>query len=72
MDENYMVYTTQSGDTFDSIAFELYSDEKLASSIMELNPALTDVLIFDAGVEVLAPIIEEDADTPGTAPPWRQ
>lgn len=72
MDDNYMVYMTQAGDTFDSIAFELYSDEKLASSIMELNPSLTDVLIFDAGVEVLAPILEEEDNTPGTAPPWRK
>lgn len=71
MDE-YMIYTTQAGDTFDSIAFELYSDEKLASRIIELNPQYADVLIFDANVEVIAPIIEEDADTPGTAPPWRK
>lgn len=70
--DDYMIYTTQAGDTFDSIAFELYSDEKLASRIIELNPQLADVLIFDADIEVIAPIIEEDEDTPGTAPPWRQ
>lgn len=69
MDE-YMIFTTQEGDTFDSIAFELYSDEKLASAIIELNPQMADVLIFEAGVEVKAPILDED-ETPGTAPPWR-
>lgn len=70
--DKYMIYTTQAGDTFDSIAFELYSDEKFASRIIELNPQYADVLIFDANVEVIAPVIEEDADTPGTAPPWRK
>jgi len=71
MDE-YLIYTTKAGDTFDSIALELYSDEKLSSRIIDLNPQMADVLIFDANVELRAPIIEEDADTPGTAPPWRR
>lgn len=69
---DYLIYTTKAGDTFDSIALELYSDERLASSIIELNPQMADVLIFDANIELRAPIIEEDADTPGTAPPWRR
>lgn len=71
MDE-YLIYTTKAGDTFDSIALELYSDEKLSSRIIDLNPQMADVLIFDANVELRAPIIGEDADTPGTAPPWRR
>lgn len=70
MDE-YMIYTTVEGDTFDSIAFEFYTDEKMASVIIDANPLLADVLIFDADVEVLVPIVEEAAETPGTAPPWR-
>ena len=71
MDE-YLIYTTKAGDTFDSIALELYSDEKLSSRIIDFNPQMADVLIFDANIELRAPIIEEDADTPGTAPPWRR
>lgn len=70
MDE-YMVYTTVEGDTFDSIAFEFYTDEKMASVIINANPLLADVLIFDADVEVLVPVVEEATETPGTAPPWR-
>ena len=70
--DGFITYTTKEGDCFDAIAFELYTDEKLASKIIELNPEYADVLIFEAGVEIKAPIIEEDEETPGTAPPWRQ
>ncbi len=67
-----MIYETVQGDTFDSIAFAFYTDEKMASVIMDANPAYVDTLIFDAEVELLIPIIEEGEETPGTAPPWRQ
>lgn len=69
MDEIY--YTTVQGDTFDSIALEYYSDEKKASTIIDANSEYSDVLIFDAGVVLAIPIIEEDGETPASAPPWR-
>ncbi len=67
-----MIYTTVQGDTFDSIAFEYYTDEKLASTIIEANPLYADVLIFDEEIELLIPVLEEEDGTPSTAPPWRQ
>ena len=69
MDEIY--YTTIQGDTFDGIAFEYYSDEKLASTIIDANPEYSDVLIFDAGIVLTIPILEDKEDTPASAPPWR-
>lgn len=69
--DDYMIYTTVEGDTFDSIAFEFYTDEKMASVIIDANPLLADTLIFDADVEVRVSIVEEAAETPGSAPPWR-
>lgn len=65
-------YTTAGGDTFDSIAFDYYTEEKLASVIIQANPAHAGVIVFDAGVELAIPVIEEDAETPDTAPPWRR
>ena len=67
-----MIYTTVQGDTFDSIAFEYYTDEKLASTIIEANPLYADVLIFDEEIELLIPVLEEEDGAPSTAPPWRQ
>ena len=68
--DEYMSYVTKAGDTFDSIAFDVYTEEKLAWIIMQANPLLCDVLIFDAGVEVMIPVIEEDDGDAGVSPPW--
>lgn len=66
----YLTYSTQAGDTFDSLALTMYNDEKLASHIIEFNPDYADVIIFDANVELRLPIVER-TDTPETLPPWR-
>lgn len=62
---------TVEGDTFDGLALEYYNEEKKSSLIMEANPDYIDVLIFEAGVELLIPIVE-DVELPETLPPWRR
>ena len=46
----FIDYVAQGGDTFDSIALVAYNEERMASTIIEANPDLSDVLIFE-GVE---------------------
>lgn len=66
----YYEYETLQGDTFDMIALDFYDDEKYASLIIQANPEYRDILIFDAGVILKIPIIEE---TPAdTLPPWKR
>lgn len=67
---DYSIYITKKGDTFDSIAFDFYTEEKLASVIIQANTRYADVLIFDAGVELAIPFVEENEDTPASLPPW--
>ena len=67
----YKEYTTREGDTFDALALEMYGEETLAHYIIEFNPDYADVLIFDANVTLLLPIVEE-VETPDTLPPWRR
>ncbi len=69
-DYSYSIYTTKQGDTFDSIAFDYYTEEKLASVIIQANTKYADVLIFDAGIDLIIPYIEENEDTPASLPPW--
>ena len=69
-DYDYSTYITKQGDTFDSIAFDFYTEEKLASTIIEANTRYADVLIFEAGVELIIPFIEEYEETPASLPPW--
>lgn len=67
----YDTINTVEGDTFDGLALEYYNEEKKSSLIMEANPDYIDVLIFEAGVELLIPIVE-DVELPETLPPWRR
>ena len=67
----YKEYTTREGDTFDALALEMYGEETLAHYIIEFNPDYADVLIFDANVHLLLPIVE-DVEMPDTLPPWRR
>ena len=64
----FIDYVAQGGDTFDSIALVAYNEERMASTIIEANPDLSDVLIFEA---VRIPIVET-VETPETLPPWRR
>ena len=45
----FIDYVAQGGDTFDSIALVAYNEERMASTIIEANPDLSDVLIFEGG-----------------------
>lgn len=64
-------YTTNYGDTFDALALDLYNDETLSSEIIRENPHYADVLIFDAGVVLYLPVIE-NAEEITTKPPWER
>ena len=64
-------YITQEGDTFDLLALEMYNDERLAHYIIEFNPDYVDVIIFEGGIHLKLPIVE-NPETIETIPPWRR
>lgn len=67
----YEEYITEDHDTFDLIAWKQYDDEMLASLIIESNLDYADMLVFDAGVRLVIPIVEQ-ANTQQSIPPWRK
>ena len=67
----YQSIMTVEGDTFDGLALEFYNDEMQASMIMSANPDHCATLIFEAGVQLQIPIVE-DVALPETLPPWRR
>lgn len=71
MATNFYKYTTKEGDMFDMIALKFYNEEKMATTIIEANPDYADVVVFDADIELIIPIVQ---DTEGieTKPPWRR
>jgi putative Ca2+/H+ antiporter (TMEM165/GDT1 family) len=63
-------YTTQAGDTFDSIALSEMGDEAHLGLIVLANPEHAYTLEFSDGVTLTIPDTPEpDADT--SLPPWR-
>jgi hypothetical protein len=63
-------YNTKAGDTFDTIALELYNEERMASVLMQYNRDEIGTLVFGAGVKLRLPVFDRAADV-DTAPPWR-
>ena len=67
----YEIWETVEGDTFDRLSLEAYDDEMQAGLIMDANPDYINTLVFDAGVSLYIPIID-DVQRPESLPPWRR
>ena len=65
----YELYEAVAGDTWDSIAFEFYTDERKSSLLIQENREYADVLIFEGGELLYIPVLEEESS--GSTPPWR-
>ena len=64
-------YTARTGEMWDSIAYNLFGDEKKATDIMASNPRLTDIIVFKGGEKINIPEDIETADN-STLAPWRR
>ena len=64
-----MAYTTKSGDTWDGIAKEVYGSEYYADVLMEANRGHIETFLFQAGVKLNTPALEEERD--GGLPPGK-
>ena len=71
MATKYYKYTTKEGDMFDMIALNFYNEEKMATTIIEANPDYADVVVFNADIELIIPIVQ-DTEGVETKPPWRR
>ena len=76
MEMSDYVYKCSAGETFDSVAREVYGDENYASELLCANPELCGASIFTGGEVLLLPVIEvpEGDDIEGempATPPWK-
>ena len=67
-------YNTAGGETFDSIALEVYGDEKYAAEIMCANPNMTGQTVFTGQEALLLPQIDltDTADEMPEKAPWKE
>ena len=59
------------GDTFDSLAYRLYGEERMSHYLREYNRGYSDVVMFDGGEELIVPLLTKTEST-DTLPPWRR
>lgn len=67
----YKEYTTRAGDTFDLLAIAAYDEEKMASYIIQANPLYMGTIVFEAGIKLKIPVLN-NTEKPSTLPPWRR
>ena len=65
------VYIASAGETWDVIALKVYLEERMASTLIQANPRLADIIVFEGGERVTFPIVTR-AITPQSLPPWRR
>lgn len=63
-------YTTIQGDMWDTVAYKIYSNEKLMAELIEANPAHRNTIIFSGGVSLTVPDVE--VKLPSSLPPWKR
>ena len=69
---NVRVYRTQSGDTWDLIAYRVYRSEGYYQDLVRSNVALIDIAVFDANVPIILPEIAEESNNDTSLPPWKR
>ncbi len=66
-------YTTTQGDTWDSIAYLIYGNEKLMHHLLEANPKHIGIVVFSANIVINVPDVDVSImDTNKNLPSWRR
>lgn len=78
MEYSGYAYRCVSGETWDSVAFDIYGDEKYAAELLCMNPEHDRKSVFTGGEELYLPEIdvpedmpEDGGELPATAP-WKE
>lgn len=73
------LYRCAAGETFDSVALEVYGNEKYSCELLNANPDLCLLPVFSGGELLDLPVVEiPDADNEDedeimpAAPPWKE
>ena len=71
------IYTCAGGETFDSVAADIWRDEKYASELMCANPEYSTTTVFMGGERLYVPQVDipEESETVSPEPekaPWKE
>ena len=71
------MYQCSAGETFDSVALQIYDDEKYACDLMNANPHLVTKSVFDGPESLFLPVVEikedeRDSEYIPASAPWKE
>lgn len=62
----------KAGQSWPSLAFDLWQDEMLFPALIDANPCLAETIIFEGGEPVFIPDVSDSTINKSNLPPWRQ
>jgi len=68
----FITHLTIVGERWDLLAWNYYGDPTQFGPIVMANPTILIEPVFEAGISILIPILEETSVTPADLPPWKQ
>jgi Phage Tail Protein X len=66
--QTFTIYSTVQDETWDQVALKLYGAERYANVLIRANPALNNIVFFDAGEILLIPRVAVTSNV--AAQPW--
>ena len=75
MEMSGFVYVCSAGETFDSVAREVYDEENHAAELLCANPEYATKSVFTGGETLYLPsivVLPQDQSELPTTPPWKE
>lgn len=70
LSEDFVLYQTVAGDTWDQLALDIYGNKYYAAKLLEANPQLSGYVVLDEGLIMRIPILE--TAVAASLPPWKR
>jgi phage tail protein X len=69
---SFITHITAAGERWDLLAWRYYGNPTLYSPIIMANPLVPIEPVFEAGLTVLIPILQQSQAAAVNLPPWKQ
>jgi len=67
----FILHITTAGERWDLLAWQYYGDPTDYSPIIMANPNVPIEPVFDAGISIAVPILQQSAVVTAGLPPWK-
>ena len=68
----FITHITSAGERWDLIAWNYYGDATLLGPIVMANPNVAIAPVFEAGLVIVVPILQQASVVTADLPPWKR